>query len=34
MRFILLKGLATILNVDKNDMVEAYESRDGIKLTF
>lgn len=33
-RFVLLHGLASILNVDKGDTVDVYESRDGIKLTF
>ena len=33
-RFILPAGLASILNIDKGDIVEVYESRDGIRLTF
>ena len=33
-RFVLPAGLASLLNVDKGDIVEVYESRDGIKLTF
>ena len=33
-RFVLPQGLVAILNVDKGDTVEIYESRDGIRLTF
>ena len=33
-RFIIPAGLASLLNVDKGDIVEVYKSRDGIKLTF
>ena len=33
-RFIIPAGLASILNIDKGDIVEVYESRDGIRLTF
>ena len=33
-RFVLPAWLAAILNIDKGDMVEVYEPRDGIKLTF
>ena len=33
-RFGLPAGLASILNVDKGDTVDVYESRDGIRLAF